>query len=105
MWPTTCQVGNFNAAQCPVSLHVLSNTPCASFFEESYFGNLKDCMRLMGVTAAPWKVRATAISRLNNPVDTIMLDDDVPRVLTFAEEVQEGHGSIQKFMCDLAARR
>ena len=52
-------------------------------------------MRLMGVTAAPWKVRATAISRVNNPVDTIMLDDDVPRVLRLAKEVQEGHGSIQ----------
>ena len=97
--------GKFDPAQCPDSLHVLSNTPCASFFEESYFGVLKDCMRLMGVTAAPWKVRATAISRVNNPVDTIMLDDDVPRVLRLAKEVQEGHGSIQGFRCDLAARR
>ena len=59
----------------------------------------------MGVTAAPWKVRATAISRVNNPVDTIVLDDDVPRVLRLAKEVQEGHGSIQGFTCDLAARR
>ena len=44
-------------------------------------------MRLMGVIAAPWKVRATAISRVNNPVATIMLDDDVPRVLRLAKEV------------------
>ena len=43
--------------------------------------------------------------RVNNPVDTIMVDDDVPRVLRLAKEVQAGHGSIQRFGCELAARR
>ena len=54
-------------------------------------------MRLMGVTAAPWKVRATAVSRGNNPLHTIMLDDDVPWVLRLAKEVQEGHGWLYSY--------
>ena len=30
--------GKLDPAQCLESQHILSNTPCASSFEESYFG-------------------------------------------------------------------
>ena len=89
----------------PDILHSLSNTPGASFFEESFFGIYKDCMRLMGVTAAPWQVRATALFRANHSVDTTMLDEDVPRVPRLTREVAEGVGTVREFRCQLAARR
>ena len=45
---------------------VLESTPCSSLWEESSFGCLSDVICCMGMRAAPWKQRATAIARLND---------------------------------------
>ena len=97
--------GRLDAEAHPELKHVLSNTPCASFFEERFFGLYKDVLRIMSATPAPWKVRATALSRANDSVDTTMLDEDVPRVMRLAREVSEGVGTVREFRCQLAARR
>ena len=68
--------GGLDPESNPGILHILSNTPSACFFEESLFGIYKNCMRLMGVTDAPWQVRATALSCANHSVNTTMLDED-----------------------------
>ena len=59
-------------------LSALQATPCTSVFEESFFGALSNQWKLMGPTAAPWRVTATAISRANASVDMPLLEEDVP---------------------------
>ena len=62
-------------------LYALKATPCTSVFEESFFGALLHQWKLMGPTAAPWRVGATAISRANASVDTPLLEEDVPQII------------------------
>ena len=45
--------GPLDSEAHPELKHVLSNTPCANFFEESFFGLYKDVLRIMSVTVAP----------------------------------------------------
>ena len=97
--------GRLDPEAHPELKHVLSNTPFASFFEESFFNMYKDDLRIVSIKAAPWKVRQTTLSRTNDSVDRTMLDEDVPRVMRLAREVFEGREIVREFRCQLAARR
>ena len=66
--------GRLDLESNPEITHILSNTPCASFFEESFFGLYKDVLQIMSVMAAPRNVRATTFFRINDSIDAPLLD-------------------------------
>ena len=84
-------------------LSAVKATPCTSVFEKSFFGALSDQWKLMGYTAAPWRVTATAISRANASVDMPLLEEDVSQLIHRAARVEEMHGKcVKNFRIQLA---
>ena len=84
-------------------LSALKETSCTSALEEIFFGALSDQWKLMGPTAALWRVTPTAFSRVNASVDMSLLEEDVPQLIHRAARVEEMHGRcVRKFCIQLA---